>query len=233
MEVEITRQHDTWALRSRTAASVSAVDAVGAHGQSLSTSTSRSLGFVDLALLRAWRGTSAGLTANLAGDETAGSSFGQSFSRTTARAGFATRGTSVPNVTGSVSYGAVSRGASPFEQFSIGGGVSPLLAREVTTQWVAMPALPKGVASGQSVFTYRATLDVPPLAWYLWSASTADLGERFSVWHRVLGIELTQSIARIPLAGTPAARVQVGVGRSLDEPYRHQTRAYLSIVLNP
>jgi hypothetical protein len=107
------------------------------------------------------------------------------------------------------------------------------LAREITTQWVAMPALPKGVASGQSVFTYRATLDVPPLAWYLWSASTADLGERFSVWHRVLGIELAQSIARIPLAGTPAARVQVGVGRSLDEPYRHQTRAYLSIVLNP
>jgi len=232
-EVEVTRQHDTWALRSRTAASVSTVDPVGALDEPMTGSTSRSLGFIDLALVRAWRGTSAGLTATLAGDETAGSSFGQPFSRTTARAGFATRGTSVPNVSGSVSYGAVSRGASPFERFSIGGGPSPLLPRELTTHWVTMPALPKGVASGQSVFTYRATLDVPPLAWYVWSASTADLGERFSVWHRVLGIELAQSVPRIPLAGTPAARVQVGVGRSLDEPYRHQTRAYFSVVLNP
>jgi Tol biopolymer transport system component len=232
-EIDVMRQHDTWALRSRLAASTAQVEPIGPSAKSLSGSTSRSLAFFDFAGTRAWRGTSATLAASLAGDETVGSSFGQSFSRTTARAALALRGSAVPNLSASGSYGAVSRGASAFEQFSIGGGLSPLLARELTSQWVAMPALPRDAASGPSVFSYRAALDVPPLSWYLWSASTADLGERFSLWHRVIGLELTQSIGRIPLAGTPAARVQVGVGRSLDKPFRHTTRAYLSLVLNP
>ena len=231
--IDVTRQHDTWALRSRLAASTAQVEPIGPAAESLAGSTSRSLAFFDFAGTRVWRGTRATLAATLAGDETAGRSFGQPFGRTTTRAALALRGPAVPSLSASASYGAVSRGASAFEQFSIGGGSSPLLARELTSQWVAMPALPRGAASGPSVFSYRATFDMPPLSWYLWSASTADLGERFSVWHRVIGLELTQSIARIPLAGTPAARVQVGVGRSLDEPFRHETRAYLSLVLNP
>ena len=232
-ELDATRQHDTWAFRSRLAASASTVDRTGTAAEAVVGSTSRSLAFFDFAIARMWRGTSASLTTTVGGDETAGSSFGQEFSRTTARAAIATRGTGVPSLGVSGSYAAVSRGAPAFEHFSIGGGLSPLLPRELTSQWVAMPALPKGVASGPSVFNYRASLEAPPFTWYLWSASTADLGERFTTWHRVIGVEYLQSLARIPLAGTPAARLQVGVGRSLDDPYRHKTRAYLSLILDP
>jgi len=151
----------------------------------------------------------------------------------TARASVTTRGPTVPNLSASAQFGAVSQGATPFEAFSIGGGLSPLLPREVETQWVPMPALPRGVADGPSMFSYRATLDAAPFAWYLWSASTADLGERFRVWHRVIGLEYVQSIAPIPLAGTPAARAQIGLGKSLDAPYRNRTSVYLTFVLNP
>jgi len=232
-EIDITRLHDTWALRSRLAASASSLAPVGTAAPALFPSTSRTLGFFDFAIARTWRGTTGNLTATIGGDETAGQSFGQAFGRTTGRASLVTTGPGVPNLSASASYGAVSRGSSGFEQFSIGGGLSPLVGRATSTQWVAMPALPRGAAFGSSVLTYRATLDAAPFAWYFWSASTADLGNRFAVWHRVIGLEYLQSIARIPLAGTPAARAQVGVGRSLDEPFRHRTRVYMSLILNP
>jgi len=232
--IEATRQHDMWGLRSRMAFSQSAVEYVGTQETEGRTSARRSLGFFDFSVARAWRGGSgSSLTATLGGDETAGSSFDERFSRMTARASVTTRGPTVPNLSASAQFGAVSQGATPFEAFSIGGGLSPLLPREVETQWVPMPALPRGVADGPSMFSYRATLDAAPFAWYLWSASTADLGERFRVWHRVIGLEYVQSIARIPLAGTPAARAQIGLGKSLDAPYRNRTSVYLTFVLNP
>jgi Tol biopolymer transport system component len=233
IEIDATEQRDTWSSRTRLAASASTVASLAEAGSSSDQSTSRALAFFDFAVGRTWRGTNASLTANLGADETAGRSFDQTFARSTARAGVTVYGSGIPLLSASALYGAVSRGAPGFENFAIGGGLSPVLARELTTQWIAMPALPKGVATGPSVFAYKATLNASPFAWYLWSASTADLGSRFSVWHRVVGVEYIASIARIPLAGTPAARAQIGVGRSLDAPYRNKTRAYLSFILNP
>jgi hypothetical protein len=233
VEIDVTEQRDAWALRSRLAGSAAGLEHPGGDGSAFGGSTSRTLGFFDVAIARTWRGTGGSFTATLGGDETAGRSFDQGFNRASARSGFTIRGAGIPNLSGSALYGAVSRGSSLFEDFTVGGGLSPLLGRELTTQWVSMPALPRGVAGGPAVFVYRAALDVQPLSWYLWSASTAGMGERFSVWHRVIGLEYVESIARIPLAGTPAARVQVGVGKSLDPPYRGKTRLYLSLVLNP
>jgi hypothetical protein len=233
LAVDATKQQDTWAFRSRLAFSASTLDRISWRTPGPENSSSRTLGFFDFAALRAWRGTSSSLTATLSADETVGSSFDQQFSRTTVRTGFTTRGSSVPNISASAAYGAVSKGAAPFEEFTIGGGPSPLLPRETQSQWVSMPALPRETTGGTSVFSYRAALDGAPLSFYLWSASVAGVGERFSAWHRVIGIEYVESITRIPLAGTPAARAQIGVGRSLDAPFRNETRVYLSLVLNP
>jgi hypothetical protein len=71
------------------------------------------------------------------------------------------------------------------------------------------------------------------LSWYLWAAATAQSGASFDVWHRVIGVEWNQSVGPIPLAGTPAARAQVGIGESLDAPFRRKLRGYVSLVLNP
>jgi len=96
-----------------------------------------------------------------------------------------------------------------------------------------MPALPTGVSIGSSAFTYRAAATIAPVNLYLWGGSTAPAGERFRQWHRVVGADWSMSVPAIPSAGTPAARAVIGVGRSLDDPFRNKTRAYLSLVLNP
>jgi len=234
LEIEATEQADTWAARSRVAASGAAVHLVGHSGLSSEMSGTRTLGFFDFAVARSWRGADgSGLTATVSGNETGGRSYGQTFNRVTASTGFTTHSTTAPNIAGSTFWGAVSRGASRFEEFSVGGGPSPLLPRDLTTQWIAMPALPRGSATGSSIFAYRGALDLTPLSLYFWSASTAELGDRFRAWHRVAGIEYSESIARIPLAGTPAARARIGFGKSLDAPYRNKTQFYVSLILNP
>src|SRR6185437_2964345 len=88
-----------------------------------------------------------------------------------------------------------------------------------------------GISAGSSAFTYKATLTGQPLSLYYWGGSTAPAGERFTAWNRVIGVEWTGSIAAVPVAGTPAARGQIGVGESLDAPLRHRVRAYVSVVI--
>ena len=116
---------------------------------------------------------------------------------------------------------------------SIGGGPSLVIDRILLTQRIVMPALPTGVSIGSSAFTYRAAATIAPVNFYLWGGSTAPAGERFRRWHRVVGADWSMSVPAIPSAGTPAARAVIGVGRSLDDPFRHKVRGYLSLVLNP
>ena len=120
-----------------------------------------------------------------------------------------------------------------FERLSLGGNTPALLDRLLFTQRVTMGALPSGIAVGTSALTYRVTLNTQPLAPYFWSGSTTPVGDRFAVWHRVIGLEGSYSVASIPVAGVPAARIVYGGGESLDEPFRRQIRGYLSVVINP
>jgi hypothetical protein len=96
-----------------------------------------------------------------------------------------------------------------------------------------MPALPIATSLGPQALAYRVAVTTQPLSWYLWSASTAASGDGFKIWHRVLGVEWSQAVAAIPIAGTPSARGQIGIGESLDAPFRRKLRAYVSLVLNP
>jgi hypothetical protein len=86
---------------------------------------------------------------------------------------------------------------------------------------------------GSSAFTYRASLQTQPFSLYWWGGSTAPAGEPFTQWQRVAGIEWTQSVSAIPMAGTPPARVLIGIGESIDAPVRHRVRMYATLVLDP
>jgi len=96
-----------------------------------------------------------------------------------------------------------------------------------------MPALPAGISTSTSALVYRVALVTAPLSPYLYAASTTPAGERFSRWNRVIGLDWSGSIPAIAVAGTPAAHAQVGIGESLDAPFRHRVRAYVNVVLNP
>lgn len=71
------------------------------------------------------------------------------------------------------------------------------------------------------------------MALYWYGGSTARAGQRFTTWNRVIGAEWAMTVPAIAVAGTPAARAQLGVGESLDAPFRRRVRAYLNVVLDP
>jgi hypothetical protein len=167
--------------------------------------------------------------ANLAG----GRSFDTRFARGVVAATLSTSGSAVIPISATASYGRAEPSTPLFEQFSVGGMASPLIDRALLGQRLPMPALPSGISINTSAFAYRVSLNTRPLALYLYSASTAPAGQRFSVWNRVIGADWSTSVPAIAIAGTPAARAQVGVGESLDAPFRKRVRAYVSLVLDP
>jgi hypothetical protein len=235
-EVAIDRlvQFDAWGYRYKIGASAAAVRGVGrAPAWSTSASATRALAFVDWSASWTKRGDASSLTATIGATTTRGTSFDRSFTRGTTSVGLSLRTPLLLPISASATYGATNSDAAPFEQFALGGGRSPLLDQSGMSQRISMPAIPLGTSIGSSVAAYRVAVSTQPLSWYFWSASTSASGSSFDVWHRVVGVEWNQSVGHIPLAGTPAARAQVGLGESLDAPFRQRLRAYVSLVLNP
>ncbi|HTI65071.1 MAG TPA: hypothetical protein VL524_16210 [Gemmatimonadaceae bacterium] len=225
---------DGWAVGYRIGGSI-AHDRLDIPTLSPVVSTSTTRGIVFARVSGAWlqRGARSTFSESLGASRTEGHSFDTRFQRTTFGASIATSGSGALPVSASVLYGFTAATTPPFEQFSLGGSASPLIDRDVLGQRVPMPVLPDGINVGALVFAYRISLNTLPLAPYVWAGSTAHTNESFHEWHRVVGLEWSGAVPAIPIAGTPAARGQVGIGESLDAPFRHRVRAYLSIVLNP
>jgi Tol biopolymer transport system component len=217
------RQFDRWAARYR----------IGATAMSASNSATRALIFGDGGVGWVQRGDQWSNAESIAGNFSSGRAFDATFSRALVGASVSTAGHSLFPVDASASYGRTDRAAPVFEQFALGGGPPAILDQAILTQRIVMPVLPSGIAVGSSVFSYRVNVTTQPVSWYFWSGSTAPAGDRFVAWHRVIGVDWSQSIGAIPLAGTPAARAQIGVGESLDAPFRRKVRAYVSLILTP
>jgi hypothetical protein len=219
---------ENWVARYRLGGSVARLDARDSTNSYL-----RSLAFGEASAVLVQRRDRASATESLAGSFTAGTSFGHSFSRGVATVGVSRGGATLYPLAASATYARTNADAPPFEQITFGGVASPLLDRSLLSQRLAMPVLPTGIQVGPSAFSYRVTIRSQPLDAYFWSGSTAGASERFARWNRVYGLDGVQSIAAIPLAGTPSARAEYGVGYSLDAPFRKKVRAYLGLVLNP
>ena len=205
---------------------------LGAREQ-FSLDLSRNLFFGELgATLRqsgAAGSASEAFTAHGTGGETGSADYARYLASVAGR--LAMRG--LPLLEAAASYGRVSTSAPSFEQFVVGGLPSNLIDASLLTQRVSVPALPSGVAGGDHVVTYRAATSLAGLSPYIVAASAAVAVNRFAEWHRVLGLELTVDQSSVPVLGLPGARLVAGVGYSLDEPLRRQTRGYLSATLRP
>jgi hypothetical protein len=128
-----------------------------------------------------------------------------------------------------VTYGEMSGTSDPFERFTLGGARPPLMDDAILPQRITMPALPTGVAVGDRVFAFHASLPTGPLWPYYFGASVAERGESFERWHRVVGAELRLGTEAIALVALPDVQLVVGYGRSLDEPYRRESRFYTTL----
>ncbi|HEV8497587.1 MAG TPA: hypothetical protein VGQ56_12025 [Gemmatimonadaceae bacterium] len=225
---------DTWAVRYRLGGTVSRIRVDLPSSLRIDGASSRrEIAFGDGALSLAQRGDHSTITESISASVALGQSFSHRFSRGVASATLATSGNAMVPVVATATYGRTQSDAPIFEQFSLGGALSPLIDRALLTQRFSMPVLPSGIRIGSSAFAYRATLNTRPLALYLYAGSTAAAGQRFAIWNRVVGADWSASIPAIAIAGTPPARVQFGVGESLDAPFRKRVRAYVSVVLDP
>ena len=227
--------YDTWAARYRVGGSVARarLEAVNRLTGTAPDPTTRAIGFAGANATWVQRSDAASLSESLAGHFAGGRAFDSTFQRAIVSAAIAAGGAGALPLALSASYGATNAAAPFYERLALGGAPPALLDPNLLDQRLSMPALPTAVSVDSRAFTYRITLNTDPLALYYWGGSTAAEGERFAVWHRVVGAEWASRVAAIPLAGTPAARGVLGIGESLDAPLRHRVRAYVSLVLDP
>src|SRR5262249_35624085 len=149
-------------------------------------STTRAIGFVDANLAALQRSDAAALTESLIARGTLGQAFDAPVRRIVATAGLALSGSGTIPLAASATYARTNVDAPLFEQIALGGGPVALLPGVVLSQRLPMPVLPSAIMVGSSAFTYRASLQTQPLAWYLWGGSTTPAGQSFSQWQRVV-----------------------------------------------
>jgi hypothetical protein len=230
--IDDARSSEDWSLRYRVGASTSMLDVDSARG--IRSSGARPLFFGDAGVSRFQRpgGGTSTVAEALGSALTIGRSADTRFWRSVSTLGLSTSGFTPMPLTASAVYARTNADAPAFERLSLGGTSSPLLDRELLTQRLSMPALPAGIATGTSAFVYRVSLILNPLSPY-WSAGGVSSGGARIAWHGVVGLEGSQAIGEIPIAGFPAARAIYGIGESLNAPFRRRVRVYASLQLNP
>jgi len=230
LRADASRAFDTGDSRVRIAAMFSPSWAQAEEGGA--GGSSRTIGVLEAGAAARQTGDRSSLVESVAASITAGS-LRSTFARSVASV--ALRGVTpfLPPVEAGTTYGIVSGGTDPFEQFTVGGAVTSLVDPSLLTQRIAMPALPAGVATGDRLLAYRVAADFGGLLPFYWGASARFGNGRFAQWHRVAGIEFTFDQSAIGVLGTPGARISAGIARSLDEPFARETRGYVSIVLRP
>jgi hypothetical protein len=127
-------------------------------------------------------------------------------------------------------FGAVSRDAPVPELFALGGSAPPLFDPALLAQRVVMPALPVGVAVGTRAASYRVGLSGEGIRPYFWSGST---GDELRDWHHVVGLEWSYDFEGLWSVGFPNTFFTCGVGYSLSEPLKHETRGYVALTYRP
>lgn len=186
----------------------------------------RVLGFAEYATALSRRRAGRIFTARLRMNAAAGSTAGSGWARGVAGAGLGlTAGTLELRADGS--YGRVSGGAPAFEAFAAGGGANPLVDDAALAQRIPMPAATFGVVAGRELATWRLSTRVAGVTPYLWGA--AGDGSRY----RVAGVEGELASGLSNVVGLPGMRLTAGLGVPLDEPGRHEPRAYFSISYAP
>lgn len=127
-------------------------------------------------------------------------------------------------------YGQVPSDAPPFERF-LAGGPSPLLfSSQVLTQRISAPMLPLGILEGSQIAAAGARLLVGPLHPYIWAATTDQV---FRDWYRVIGVEREFASNPSPILRIPSVDVRLGLGYTLDDPFKNKLRGYLSVGYRP
>lgn len=117
-----------------------------------------------------------------------------------------------------------------YEQFAIGGSPGPFADASYLVNRIPLPGVPTGFVSGERVAMARASIKghiLEPSVTYVAG------GERRTEWKRVYALEREFAWPSIGYARLPGVRVHGGVSYSVDQPYEHKVRPYLSLTYRP
>jgi hypothetical protein len=186
----------------------------------------RVLGFAEYGAALSRRRAGRTLTARLRMNAAAGSTAGTGWARGVGSAGLGLNAWRM-ELRADGSYGRVSGGAPAFEALAAGGGANPLVDDAALAQRIPMPAAPFGVVAGRDLATWRLSTRVAGVTPFLWGAA-AD-GSHY----RIAGLEAELATGFNNVVGMPGMRLTAGLGVPLDEPARHEPRAYFSVTYAP
>jgi Tol biopolymer transport system component len=117
-----------------------------------------------------------------------------------------------------------------FEQFAVGGAPVPFFDQAFLSQRIALPSVPVGYASGRRLALYRLSTQLFGVRpWAIWVAA----GDSITHFQRLLGAEKELAFEGIGFARVPATRIRLGVGYSMDEPYKEKIRPYVGVTYRP
>ena len=210
--------------------SVGAIDPDDIVGDIVDTDGTRALAYAEasyriLATPGSWR-----LTGGVGVTGAAGSTADESWKRAT---GSLTLGVGVGagELRAETAYGTTGGDAPLWETFAAGGAVSPLVDPSLLSQRFPLAAVPVGYVAGEEIWTVRVEGRSRSGLRLFWWGGTA--GEELGDWKRVTGLEWILDQRAIPYLGLPAARVEAGIARVLDEPLRHETRGWFALTFRP
>ena len=132
----------------------------------------------------------------------------------------------------SITHGRLIGQPHPFEQFSVGGGISPVMDSSLLAQRHAMPMYPSAVSIGNSLLAWRASI---PGTWTLFyeAASTAPTLYDHAVWYRAVGVEARYAFPITPVAFLPRVEIRGGAAYTFDEPLRRKVTVFMHMRFEP
>ncbi|HEX6316094.1 MAG TPA: hypothetical protein VFZ73_14590, partial [Gemmatimonadaceae bacterium] len=173
-----------------------------------------------------------GIAAGVLAD--AGTTDGDSWSRTIASAGFAIgtsrRGLRADWLLGRVTTPSANNAGIAQEQFVLGGASNPLVDPAYLAHRVSLPAVPAGFLAGDAVQVFRATLTGTPWEpYFVW----ANEGRGMEGLRRIAGIEQVFGIQSLGFVRLPGIRARAGASYSFDAPFADRPRVYASLTFVP
>jgi hypothetical protein len=120
----------------------------------------------------------------------------------------------------------------PFELFSVGGGMTPVMDSSLLPQRYALPMYPTAVSIGSSLLAWRASI---PGSWtpFYEAASTAPTLYDHARWHRAVGFDARFAFPLTPVAFLPRVEMRGGAAYTFDEPLRRKVRVFLDMRFEP
>ena len=130
-------------------------------------------------------------------------------------------------------FGRITGQPHPFDDFTVGGALSPVGDSSVFSQRIAFAAYPTATAVGHAVFAWRAALPLQTWTLFYAGAGTGDDLDVITRWYRAIGLDMRYALPPVPAAFAPRIESRGGITYALDPPMRRRVAVFLEMQVQP